>query len=63
MFASWTFLTLTSLFLISPNTFKNRVTEMQSDEYGVGSEVQVMRPPPLQAFGKTDTYVPPVLAT
>jgi SNF2 family DNA or RNA helicase len=38
------------------------VTEMQPDEYGIETEIEVMRPPPIQAFSKEDTYVPPVLA-
>jgi len=38
------------------------VTELQPDEYGIESEIEVMRPPPMLSFSKEDTYVPPVLA-
>lgn len=38
------------------------VTEIQADEYGIESEVSVMRPAPLSCYSKEDQYVPPVLA-
>ena len=40
----------------------HRVREMQPDEYGVESEVTVLRPAPLTSYTKEDQYVPPVLA-
>jgi len=39
-----------------------RVTQVQSDEYGVESEVTVLCPAPLSSYIKEDQYVPPVLA-
>ena len=38
------------------------VTEIEADEYGIESEVSVMRPAPLSCYSKEDQYVPPVLA-
>jgi hypothetical protein len=38
------------------------VTEVQADEYGIESEVSVMRPAPLSCYSKEDQYVPPILA-
>jgi len=38
------------------------VKEMQPDEYGIESEVTVVRPAPIHAYIKEDQYVPPVLA-
>ncbi len=35
---------------------------MQADEYGVESEVQVLRPAPMEMYSKEDQYVPPILA-
>lgn len=38
------------------------VTELQADEYGIESEVSVMRPAPISCYSNQDQYVPPVLA-
>ena len=39
-----------------------RVTEMLADEYGVESEVNVLKPAPIELYSKEDQYVPPILA-
>lgn len=38
------------------------VKEKRADEYGVESEVTVLKPAPLNLYSKHDVYVPPVLA-
>jgi hypothetical protein len=35
---------------------------MQADEYGIESEVEVLRRAPISAYCKEDQYVPPILA-
>jgi hypothetical protein len=38
------------------------VREKRADEFGVETEVTVLKPAPLTLYSKTDVYVPPVLA-
>lgn len=40
----------------------SRVTEVQTDEYGVEETVTVLQPAPLERYSKQDVFVPPVLA-
>ncbi len=35
---------------------------MQADEYGIESEVTVLRQAPIEMYSKEDQYVPPILA-
>ena len=39
-----------------------RVTQVQTDEYGVEETVTVLQPAPLEKYSKQDVFVPPVLA-
>jgi hypothetical protein len=39
-----------------------RVTEVQTDEYGVEETVTVLKPAPMERYSRKDVFVPPILA-